>query len=255
VVLAILLTPCLAMSTGTALAQSLFGSAGAEADQEGGYLVFGALGGAITASTAWDLALARSDTSRDFSSLSTVSYDGSLYRDFGRLGIRLGVGGWQDNEVVATRELTGAVDLHGEHWSLALRAERRSSDFEPFAIDRTITRRDGTALSIAARADCALDDLGLGLNLRVGNGPWTFLAGGIRYDYDDPGGSFDVAKLEALDTLAAGTLTVAFGTLDLDQRELGSAGCRAGDANSPALRRCQTLARMQPAWEKRIGVG
>lgn len=181
-----------------AAAQSFYGSLGLEADEDGGRLLLGAIGGRLAARSQWDLGFATADTSRDFAGLRTSAFDGSLYHDFGRIGLRVGLGRWQDNAVVTAEQITGSLDLHGAGWSLAFESQFRTSDFEPLEVQRTIVRRDGSELTIDARADCAIDDLGLGARLRPTRGAWTVAASAMRYDYDAAQCVFDLPGLEAL---------------------------------------------------------
>jgi hypothetical protein len=181
-----------------AIAEGLFGSVGVEVDEESGYLLLGAVGGSLAEHTSWDLAGAHADTSRNFSSLTTTAYDAGIYHDFGDVGLRFGLGGWRDSDLVATQRLAAALDFHGEAWSVALQSELRASDFEPFAINRTIVRRDGTTVTITAQANCEIEDVGIGARLRLSGGPWTFAVSGMSYDYDDAACDFDLAVLDFL---------------------------------------------------------
>lgn len=181
-----------------ALAELVFGNVGAELDDEGGYILFGAIGGNVTASTTWDLAALYADTSTDFYDLVTISYDGSVYHDFGSLGLRFGLGGWSDDEVVAVDRLSADLDVHGDTWSIALQTELGYSDFETLEINRTITRRDGSQVTIDATADCEVDDLGLGARARMTRGEWTFTVDGMSFDYDDFVCDFDLPALDRL---------------------------------------------------------
>jgi hypothetical protein len=179
-------------------AELVFGSVGTELDDESGYIVFGAIGGNVTASTTWDLAASHADASTDFYDLVTTSYDGSVYHDFGSLDLRFGLGGWTDDEVVDVDRLSADVDVHGETWSIALLTELGYSDFETLEIDRTITRRDGSQVTIDATADCEVDDSGIGARARVTRGGWTFSIAGMSFDYDDFTCEFDLPALDPL---------------------------------------------------------
>jgi hypothetical protein len=181
-----------------ALADGLFVSAGTEVDDESGYLLYAAVGGDFAEQTSWDIAAGHADTSRDFTSLTTTSYDAGIRHDFGNVALRFGFGGWQDSDLVTTEKLAAALDFHGEGWSFALQSEFRDSAFEPFDIDRTITRRDGTTVTITGRADCDIDDTGLGARLRLSNDAWAWTLGGMSYDYDDPECAFSSASLDFL---------------------------------------------------------
>jgi hypothetical protein len=183
---------------GHAQAEGLFVSAGTEADDESGYLLYAAVGGNFAEQTSWDIAAGHADTSRDFTSLTTTSYDAAIRHDFGSVALRFGIGGWQDSDLVTTDKLAAALDFHGEGWSFALQGEFRDSAFEPFDIDRTITRRDGTTVTITARADCDIDDTGLGARLSLSNDSWAWMLGGMSYDYDDPECAFNLPGLDFL---------------------------------------------------------
>jgi len=181
-----------------ATAQGFFGSAGAEIDDGNGYVVLGAIGGSFSEHTTWDIAASRSETATTLSDLTTTSFDGSVYHDFGNVGLRLRLGGWTDDEIVAADALRAALDFHGEGWSFALESELRQSDFEPITVNRTITLRDGTPILIRGLVDCAVDDTGLGARLRLSNGAWSFGVSGMRFDYDDFGCDFSIPVLDDL---------------------------------------------------------
>jgi len=181
-----------------AIAQRLFVSAGTEVDAESGQLLFAAVGGNFAEHTTWDFFTGHADTSRDFSSVTTTSYDAGIRHDFGKVGLRIGVGGWRDSELVATEKIVAALELRGDAWSFALQGELRDSAFEPFDIDRTIVRRDGTEVTITARADCGLDDNGWGAQLRWSNRSWSWALNGMSYDYDEPACAFSSPALSSL---------------------------------------------------------
>jgi hypothetical protein len=188
----------LAMSAEIAVAQNGFISMGAEIDDESGYLVLGAIGGSFSANTTWDLAAARADTSAGFASLASTSYDGSVYHDFGVVGLRFGLGGWVEDDFVQADTVSAAFDFHGAAWSVTLQTEFRQSDLEPFDINRTIIRRDGSLLTISARADCEFEDTGIGARLGWSNASWDFDIGGMSFDYDDFGCGFNSPALDIL---------------------------------------------------------
>lgn len=196
----LLTTSMLVAYVNTGSAQILFGSVGTELDDDGGYIVFGAIGGNIAEPTTWDLAASRADTVTDLDDLSTTSFDGSVYHDFGRLGLRFGFGSWQDDEFVSVQQLSAAIDLHGTGWSLALETRHGENDFEPFDIDRTITRRDGSLLTITATAHCKVDDTGIGARLRFSNDDWAFTFDGMTFGYDNYACEFGVPALDILRT-------------------------------------------------------
>ncbi|HSG64901.1 MAG TPA: hypothetical protein VLD39_07865 [Gammaproteobacteria bacterium] len=194
----LLLAAAIFAGASPAHAQIAFGSVGVEADDESGYIVFGALGGDVASSTTWDIAVSHADASTDFYDLSTTAYDGSIYHDFGSMGLRVGFGGWSDEEIVAVDQISAALDVHGETWSIALLTRLSDSDFEPLQINRTITRRDGSQVTIDGSADCQVDDLGLGARARVSHGEWTFSIDGMTFDYEDFACDFDLAVLDVL---------------------------------------------------------
>jgi len=179
-------------------AELSFGSVGAELDEESGYVVTGALGGAFAQRTTWDLAASHSDTATTLSDLTASAIDGSLYQDFGRLGIRLRVGGWVDRDFIEAHELGATFDIHGEGWTVALETQLRSSDFEPIEVNRTITLRDGRQVTIQGVADCAVDDTGLGARVGVWSGSFSFSISTMSYDYDGFGCDFSIPVLDAL---------------------------------------------------------
>jgi hypothetical protein len=195
-----LLAAVTAFAPNLAHADGLFVSAGTEVDDESGYFLYAAVGGNLAARTSWDIAAGHADTSRDFTSLTTTSYDAGIQHDFGSVALRFGIGGWEDSDLVTTEKLAAALDFHGEGWSFALQSEFRDSSFEPFDIDRTIIRRDGTTVTITARADCDIDDTGLGARLRLSNDSWAWTLGGMSYDYDDFECSFNLPALDFLRT-------------------------------------------------------
>jgi hypothetical protein len=179
-------------------ADGLVVSAGTEVDDDSGHLIYAGVGGNFAERTTWDLGAGHADTTRDFTSLTTTSYDAGIRHDFGTVALRFGIGGWEDSDLVTTEKLVGALDFHGEGWSFALQGEFRDSDFEPFDINRTIIRRDGTSVTITARADCAIDDTGLGARLSLSNDSWAWTLGGTSYDYDDPECAFNLPALDFL---------------------------------------------------------
>jgi hypothetical protein len=181
-----------------ATAQLDFGSIGGEIDDQDGYILLGAIGGSFSARTTWDLAASRSDTSTTLSDLVTTSFDGSIHHDFGHVGLRLRLGTWADEDFVQADELGAVIDFHGEGWSFALQSQLRSSDFEPFAVDRTVTLRDGTPFTIRGLVDCAVDDTGLGARLSLSREGWSFSVNGMSYDYDDFGCGFSIPALDML---------------------------------------------------------
>lgn len=188
----------LSLGASSVLAQGWFGQLGAELDDADGYLVAGAFGGSLSESTSWDVSALRVDTTANLVDLSRTAFDTSLYHDFGSVGLRFGLGGWEDDGLVQTQSATAALDLHDERWSFALLTEIRHSDFDPVDINRTITRRDGSPLTIAARADCSVDDTGLGARLSFTEAVWYFEVRGMSYDYDDFSCDFSVAALDVL---------------------------------------------------------
>lgn len=181
-----------------AAAQSGFGTVGAEFDEANGYLVFGGLGGAWSAATSWDLSASQSDTRTSLTDFRTTALTGSVYHDFGRVGLRFGLGGWRDEGLSRVGRLTGSIDWHGPRWTLALEGQLKRSDFDPLAVDRIVERRDGTSVRITGTADCAVDDVGLGARLGYGGETWSFSIGGMSYDYDDFGCAFDIQTLALL---------------------------------------------------------
>ena len=188
----------LLVAWGPVRAELVFGSVGMEVDDQSGYIVFGALGGDMAARTTWDLAMSSADTSTDLYDLRTTAYDGSIYHDFGTVGLRAGLGGWSDDEIVAVDRFSAALDVHGDGWLVALQARLDNNDFEPLDIDRTITRRDGSLLTISATADCKVDDTGIGARLRVSSGEWAFAIDGMTFEYDDFSCDFDLVALDVL---------------------------------------------------------
>ena len=181
-----------------ALAEGFIVHAGTEVDDESGYLLFAGVSGDFAEKTSWDLAAGHVDTTRNLSGVATTSYEAGVSHDFGTVGLRGSVGGWQDSDLVATRKLGAALDFHGDKWSFALQSELRDSDFEPIEVDRTIVRRDGTTLTVVARAICGVEDTGLGARFRLSNDSWGWSIGGMSYDYDDPECSFNLPALDFL---------------------------------------------------------
>jgi hypothetical protein len=181
-----------------AAAQSAFGTVGAEFDEANGYLVFGNLGGAWSTATSWDVSASRSDTTTTLTDFRTTALAGSVYHDFGRVGLRFGLGGWRDEGLSRIERLTGSIDWHNARWTLALEGQLKHSDFDPLAVDRIVERRDGTTVRITGTADCAVDDIGLGARLGYGGNIWSFSIAGTSYDYDDFGCTFDIQTLALL---------------------------------------------------------
>jgi hypothetical protein len=181
-----------------AAAQDGFGAVGAEIDDSDGYVLHGAIGGSFTETTRWDLGASRAETSTTASDLSTTAYDGSIYHDFGSVGLRVRLGGWADDALVQTSEIGAAVDFHGDSWSFALETELRQSDFESISVDRTITLRDGSPFLAQGRADCSVDNTGLGARLSLSNETWRFSVNGMGYDYDGFSCAFTFPVLNAL---------------------------------------------------------
>jgi len=179
-------------------AQGWFAQAGAELDDADGYVISGALGGSVSTNTSWDLAASRSDTSTDIADLLRTAFGASLHHDFGNVGVRLGLRGWTDEDLVQTQSTAVAVDLHNESWSFALRTEFRHSDFDPLDINRTIVRGDGSTLTITGSADCDVDDTAIGARLSFSSAEWYFDVSGMSYDYDDFGCDLNVAPLDVL---------------------------------------------------------
>jgi hypothetical protein len=175
----------LSLAASPALAQGWFGHVGAEMDDADGYVLYGALGGSFSERTTWDVSTSRSDTSTNLSELLRTAFSASVGHDFGSVGLRIGLGGWGDEDFVQTRSATAALDLHNETWSFALRSAFRHSDFDPIDINRTIIRRDGSPVTITGSADCRVDDLGLGASLSFSNDAWYIAIHGMSYDYDD----------------------------------------------------------------------
>jgi len=190
----------LSLGSSSALAQGWFGRMAAEVDDADGYILSGTLGGSFSERTSWDVSASRSDTSTDLADLLRTAYRANLGHDFGSVGIRVGLDGWNDDNLVQTQAATAAVDLHNDNWSFAVRTEFRHSDFDPLDINRTITRRDGSPLTITGRADCEVDDTGLGARLSYSNADWYFDVSGMEYDYDDFGCDFSIAALDVLRT-------------------------------------------------------
>jgi hypothetical protein len=186
------------LTTAPAFADGLYVQAGTEIDDEGGYLLLAGVGGNFTERTSWDFGAGHVDTPRDLSGVTTTSYELGVSHDFGIVGLRVGFGAWEDSDLVATQKIAGALDFHGDRWSFALQTEIRESDFEPIEVDRTIVRRDGTPITVVARADCGIDDSGMGARFRLSNDSWSWLIGGMSYDYDDPACSFNLPALDLL---------------------------------------------------------
>jgi hypothetical protein len=186
------------LTISSAGAAGLLVHAGTEADDEGGYLLLAGVTGNFAEETSWHLAAGHVDTTRNLSGVATTSYEAGVSHDFGSIGLRAGVGGWQDSDLVATQKVAAALDFHGDRWSFALQGELRESDFEPIEVDRTIIRRDGTTLTVVARATCGVDDTGLGARFGLSNDSWAWSIGGMSYDYDDPECSFNLPALDFL---------------------------------------------------------
>lgn len=186
------------LCAGLALAQGSFGQVGAEIDGDGGYLLFGAVGGPVSDRTTWDLAASRADAATKLSDLRTTAFDGSLYPDFGDVGLRVGLGSWRGEDLVRANDLSAALDLHGAMWTLGLETQWRQSDFEPVAIDRTVTLRNGSLFTIQGGADCEIDDTALGARLSVSAEDWYFSVSGMRYDYESFGCEFSVPAVDVL---------------------------------------------------------
>lgn len=196
--LSLLVSGALALAVNAASAQGGYGGVGTEIDDESGYLVLGSLGGNVSSATSWDLTASRFNPSTASSSFDTTSYGGSLFHDFGRVGLRVGLGGWRDDGLVQVDQLTAALQFRGEGWSFELEGRMNRSDFDPFDIDRTIILRDGTPLTITARADCSVDDTGLGARLRVSSGDWSWSVSGMAFDYGGFGCDFGLPMLDRL---------------------------------------------------------
>ncbi len=188
----------LALGASSSLAQGWYGHIGAEMDDSDGYVLSGAIGSNFSERTSWDVAASRSDTSTNRAELLRTALRASLNHDFGAIRLRIGFGGWGDEDLVQTQSATAALDLHNERWSFAVLSEFRSSDFEPIDIDRTITRRDGSSLTITGRADCDVDDVGLGARLSFSSDAWYFTVYGMSHDYDDFACDFDIPALDVL---------------------------------------------------------
>ncbi len=188
----------LALGTMPAAAQGWYGYVGAEVDDADGYVVSGALGGNFSERTSWDVSASRSDTSTNLTDLRRTAFRGNVGHDFGNVSVRLGLGGWGDEDFVQTQSATAALDLHNETWSFAVRTEFRNSDFDPVQINRTITRRDGSLFTITGSVDCDVDDLGLGASLSYSSDAWYAEVHGMSYDYDDYGCDFNVPVLDVL---------------------------------------------------------
>jgi hypothetical protein len=191
------------LSAAPALAQTLAVQAAVEAEEDG-YIVSAGIRGDFVERTSWDLSAAHADTARDLSGVATTSYDAGVSHDFGKVGFRIGLGGWDDADLVATSKVAASLDFHGKTWSFALQTELRDSDFEPIEVNRTIVRRDGTTIRIAARADCGMGDTGLGARLRFSSEAWSWQLNGMSYDYDDPECSFNTPALNALRSATRG---------------------------------------------------
>lgn len=194
----------LSLGMGPSLAQGWFGHVAAEIDDADGYVLSGALGGSFSERTDWDVSASRSDTSTNLTELVRNSVRANVGHDFGPVRLRLGLGGWGDEDFVQTQSATASLDLHNDIWSFALLTEFRNSDFDPIDIDRTITRRDGSQFTITGRADCDVDDLGLGARLSYSGDAWYFTVYGMSHDYDDFACDFDVPVLDVLSNATRG---------------------------------------------------
>lgn len=188
----------LSLSASPSLAQGWFGHVSAEIDDADGYVLSGALGGSISERTLWDVSASRSDTSTNLTELVRTAFRASFGHDFGPVRVRVGLGGWGDEDLVQAQSATASLDLHNERWSLAVNTAFRNSDFDPIDIDRTVTRRDGSTLIVRGRADCKVDDLGLGASLSFSNDEWYLQIHGMSYDYDEFACDFDVPVLDVL---------------------------------------------------------
>lgn len=188
----------LSLGAGSSLAQGWFGHVGAEIDDADGYVVSGAVGSSFSERTDWDVSASRSDTSTNLTELVRTAFRANIGHDFGAVRLRLGLGGWGDEDFVQTRSATASFDLHNESWSFAILSEFRNSDFDPIDIDRTIIRRDGSPFTIRGIADCDVDDVGLGARLSFSSDAWYFTAYGMSHDYDDFGCNFDIPVLDVL---------------------------------------------------------
>ena len=182
----------------SSLAQGWYGQVGAEIDDADGYVLSGAIGSSFSERTSWDVSASRSDTSTNLTELVRTALRANIGHDFGAVRIRFGLGGWGDEDFVQTQSATASLDLHNDSWSFALLTEFRNSDFDPIDIDRTIIRRDGSPFTIRGRADCDVDDIGLGARLSYTSDAWYFTAYGMSHDYDDFACSFDIPVVDAL---------------------------------------------------------
>jgi len=176
----------------TAAAQDGIATLGAELDDASGYLLFGALGGSWSNATTWDLTASIADTTTTLTAYRTTAFAGSLYHDFGAVGVRIGLGGWRDEALARVTRLNGSLDWHDAGWTVAVEGQLRQTDFDPLAVDRVIERRDGTTVTLTGTAVCAVDDVGLGARLGYAGMSWSFSISGMRYDYDNFGCGFDI---------------------------------------------------------------
>lgn len=153
---------------------------------------------AASPTTRWSLAATYADAATNLSGLTTTALDLGFGHDFGAVRLDLGIGRWEDADVVAATEGRLGVELQGETVSFALLGSFRRSDFEPFPAAALVRARTGTLVPVTAVADCSIDDVGYGARLRVTGASLSGYLRGMQYDYDDADCDFDSPALDSL---------------------------------------------------------
>ncbi|MFO0447727.1 MAG: hypothetical protein ACK52I_03370 [Pseudomonadota bacterium] len=169
-----------------------------QVDDEDGHAVAGSVGYAFTRNTRLRLSADASDASGAGTEYSTKAVGLDLRHAFGAVALTVGVHRWEDPDVVAADEFRAELEFGGESLGVALLGSYRRSDFEPIAANSTIQLRDGRALTVRARADCRLDDVGYGLRLAWSGVAWGAYASARGHDYGDVECRFDSPGLDAL---------------------------------------------------------
>ncbi len=188
----------LALPAGAADEPTLAVGLQAQVDGEDGYAFAGDLTWFAGARTQLFLGANYSDTSADFSGLSTRGFDVGMGHDFGPVAVDAWYNQWQDSDVVTSRSVNAALRIPAGRFRISLLAQARESDFDPFPASATITLRGGEQVTLNAVADCDLDNTGLGLRLAWRGERLDAYVSGMAYDYDDVACGFDSPALERL---------------------------------------------------------
>jgi hypothetical protein len=110
--------------------------------------------------------------------------------DFGPVSARVGYEDARDTGLRQSGTVSGSVNLPLGAFDLGLLVQRRTTDFDPFAVTTPVTLRSGQVVNVNGLVRCDVDDLGYGLTLGWHGETSSIYLTGTHYDNADIGCSY-----------------------------------------------------------------